>query len=83
VGNLSKPLQTLGSSLGGDSSASQDFARFSQNLTTRSLPNFSGEYLTVREAAALLKVSSATIYRLCHSGALAHVRVSNAIRILR
>ena len=83
VGNVSKALQTLGFGDGADSSHSQDFARFSQSLTTSSRPNFSDEYLTVRETATLLKVSTATIYRLRGSGALAHVRVSNAIRIPR
>lgn len=83
VVGVSKPLQTLGSPLAGDSSESQDFARFSQNLTTSSLPNFSDAYLTVREAAALFKVSTETIYRLCETGALVSVRVSNVIRIPR
>jgi excisionase family DNA binding protein len=35
----------------------------------------------VREAAALLGVSTSTVYKLCAQGKLAHVRVSNAIRI--
>jgi excisionase family DNA binding protein len=37
---------------------------------------------TVREVAQRLSVSSATIYALCEHGELAHVRVSNAIRIV-
>lgn len=37
--------------------------------------------LTAREAAEQLNVSASTVYALCESGALAHVRVSNAIRI--
>ena len=37
--------------------------------------------LTVREVAAALKVSTATVYRLVERGELAHLRVSNAIRI--
>ncbi len=37
--------------------------------------------LTVRAAAALLRVSTATVYKLVARGDLAHVRVSNAIRI--
>jgi len=37
---------------------------------------------TVREVAERLRVSSATVYALCERGDLAHVRVSNAIRIV-
>jgi excisionase family DNA binding protein len=37
--------------------------------------------MTVREVAARLRVSRATVYRLVHSGALQSVRVSNAVRI--
>jgi excisionase family DNA binding protein len=38
-------------------------------------------WLTVREAAEQLQVSTALVYRLVESGELAHVRVSNAIRV--
>jgi excisionase family DNA binding protein len=41
----------------------------------------SGPYLTVREVASRLRLSMATVYRLCESGGLEHVRVSNAIRV--
>ena len=37
--------------------------------------------LSVREVAARLSISTATIYMLCERGELSHVRVSNAIRI--
>ena len=37
--------------------------------------------LSVRQVAARLGVSTATVYALCEKGALAHVRVSNAIRV--
>jgi len=37
--------------------------------------------LTVRTVAARLNVCTATVYALCERGELAHVRVSNAIRI--
>jgi excisionase family DNA binding protein len=40
-----------------------------------------GPFLTVREVAARLRVSTATVYDLCESGGLAHVRVSNVIRV--
>jgi excisionase family DNA binding protein len=38
--------------------------------------------LTVREAAARLHVSTATVYALAERGELPHVRISNAIRVL-
>ena len=38
-------------------------------------------FLTVREVAARLRISTATVYAICERGELAHVRVSNAIRV--
>jgi excisionase family DNA binding protein len=35
----------------------------------------------VREAARLLRASTATVYKLCARGELVHVRVLNVIRI--
>jgi excisionase family DNA binding protein len=40
-----------------------------------------GRLLSVREVAARLKVSTATVYKLCRRGVLRHVRVLNAVRI--
>jgi excisionase family DNA binding protein len=37
--------------------------------------------LTVREAARVLRVSTATVYKLCARGELGHIRVLNNIRI--
>jgi len=37
--------------------------------------------LTVREVAARLAVSTATVYALCERGQLRHVRISHAIRV--
>jgi excisionase family DNA binding protein len=37
--------------------------------------------LTVREVAALLRVSPRTVYAMCAEGHLTHVRVMNAIRV--
>ena len=39
--------------------------------------------LTLREVAAALRVSSATVYGLCERGELAHFRVANSIRVPR
>jgi excisionase family DNA binding protein len=38
-------------------------------------------FLSVRQVAQLLGVSTATIYRLCTRGDLEHFRISNAIRV--
>jgi len=67
---------------------------FRQDFTAPLLPPAGGQtaaraarekgaerYLTVREVADLLKVSTATIYDAVKRGDLAHVRVSNSIRI--
>jgi excisionase family DNA binding protein len=40
-----------------------------------------GPFLTVREIAQKLRVSTATVYDLCDSGRLTHLRVNNAIRV--
>jgi len=40
-----------------------------------------GHLLSVRAAAGLLGVSRATVYALCETGRLPHLRVGNAIRI--
>jgi excisionase family DNA binding protein len=42
-----------------------------------------GEMLTVRQVAAALRVSTATVYELVAMGELSHVRVGNSIRIPR
>jgi len=38
-------------------------------------------FLTVRDVAARLSVSRATVYKLCAAGNLAHIRVLGAIRV--
>jgi excisionase family DNA binding protein len=44
-------------------------------------PHAGARLLTVAEVAELLRVSRATVYKLCEAGDLAHVRVSNSIRV--
>jgi excisionase family DNA binding protein len=39
------------------------------------------ELLTVREVAARLRLSTATVYKLCTRGDLPHVRILNSIRV--
>jgi excisionase family DNA binding protein len=47
----------------------------------RVVPTRVERYLTVREVADRLRVSTATAYAMVERGELAHVRVSNAIRV--
>jgi excisionase family DNA binding protein len=49
-----------------------------ENVTVRAEP---GRLLTVREVARLLRVSTATVYKLCARGELGCVRVLNVIRV--
>jgi excisionase family DNA binding protein len=37
--------------------------------------------LNVREVAERLRICTATVYRLCESGELGHVRISNVVRV--
>jgi len=69
---------------------SQAVGAFSKNLvaslvtasTLRSVPaGYTEDLLSVAQVAARLRVSNATVYGLVERGALAHVRVSNAIRV--
>jgi len=46
------------------------------------MPMSRGRFLTPREVADLLRVSSMTVYRLIKSGELRAVRVGKAYRIL-
>jgi excisionase family DNA binding protein len=39
--------------------------------------------MTVVQVSQRLGVSTATVYKLCNEGRLAHVRVLNAVRIAR
>jgi len=47
----------------------------------RALDGGRDRLLSVRQVAARLGVCTATVYKLCESNELAHVRVLNAIRI--
>jgi len=37
--------------------------------------------LTVKQVAKRLQVSTATVYKLCEKGELAHVRILNSLRV--
>jgi excisionase family DNA binding protein len=50
-------------------------------LVQRSVATRGSGFFTVREAAAHLKVSTATLYRLVEEGVIPHWRVGNSIRI--
>jgi excisionase family DNA binding protein len=47
----------------------------------RALPHSGAPLLTVRDVAARLGISKATVYKLCEDGTLPYIRVSNAIRV--
>src|SRR5258707_11914070 len=49
--------------------------------TLRRITDGVDHLLSVRELAARLGGSTATVYKLCECGELPHIRVSNAIRI--
>ena len=51
--------------------------------TSMSDPSRSGSLLTVKQVAARLGVSAATVYGLCERRELHHVRIANAIRVSR
>jgi excisionase family DNA binding protein len=63
-------------------SASHEFTALFTPRATRGLPDPKAMgLLTVREVAAILRVSTATVYSLVAAGKLEHIRISNAIRI--
>jgi excisionase family DNA binding protein len=72
----SQAFATTRDKAGGDSSASQLFAPFTEDSADRLRT-----LLTVSEVAAYLRISTAPWYELCAGGKLPHVRVFNAIRI--
>ncbi|HVP66369.1 MAG TPA: helix-turn-helix domain-containing protein [Anaeromyxobacteraceae bacterium] len=85
-GDPSQPLVIARGRRRGDCSPSLDLAPFSRPRVTPELQAQRAigpheRLLTVREVAARLQVSTATVYRLCGEGKLPHVRVSNSIRI--
>lgn len=57
------------------------FAASSVAPALRPVDGGAGRFLTVRQVADRLAVSTATVYALCARGELEHVRVSNALRI--
>jgi excisionase family DNA binding protein len=86
------PLTSLGLSEGEGVRNSRPFTRFPEAFgptLVQGAPRdrlrvpkvATARLLTVREAAATLRVRPVTIYRLCAQGKLRHIRVSNALRI--
>lgn len=80
-------LVTTGDGEGGGVQRSQPKQMLLRDLVTPLLPGDvtvsvePGRMLTVREVARILRVSTATVYKLCTRGMLPHARVLNAIRI--
>jgi excisionase family DNA binding protein len=87
------PLTSLGSGEGEGVRNSRPFTRFPEAFGPTLVQGErkrrfkaarkAGTLLKVREVAASLSVSTATVYGLCDRGELAHVRVSGAIRVRR
>ena len=75
--------QAVGTTQSGHDAAFQPSpseARVSKDFASPLLPDFEAS-VTVKGAAARLRVCIATVYRLCARGELRHFRVSAAIRI--
>ena len=90
VADDSKPLQFQPLAEGGSSRASPGIAPNRQPFGAlvvqaegggSGAPRALGPCLTAREVANRLRVSTVTVYRLCETGRLPHVRVLNAIRV--
>jgi len=90
----SAPIPTVRNYSSPSANTSQAFLPFTavfKNFGKKTVQEFRGRrrahsdverLLTVEEVAQCLSVSTATVYRLCERHELAHVRISNAIRIL-
>src|SRR5437762_1007797 len=76
VAALRKLSQVTRDDASGHSRPAQIFAPFTEDSADRLRT-----LLTVKEVAALLRVSTATVYELCARGELRHVRVLDAIRM--
>ena len=80
VNSDSQPVGTIRTDDDASSQRSPPEATIRQNFASPLLPDFSAS-LTVKEVATRLRVCTATIYRLCTTGALRHFRVGACIRI--
>ena len=98
VSSGSQPVEIVGDvpapdggSVSNVSRASRPLAGFPSPFAATLLPPAAGpaaadhddELLSVRQVAEALRLSTATVYRICERGKLAHVRVSNAVRVSR
>jgi len=85
--SASQPLGTTGTGRVFDSPESQGSTPVFRSLgiplvsSSGSVLGRTARLLTVREAAAAMRVAPATVYQLCAEARLPHVRISNAIRI--
>jgi hypothetical protein len=73
---------SIGAGSGGGVQRVQADAGFSKSFAAPVLPGVEGEkLLSVRDVAGRLGVCTATVYKLCERGKLAHVLVLTTIRI--
>jgi excisionase family DNA binding protein len=82
----SQDAVTTGNTLERSSPFSQPFAAVSRPLGTSlvqsgAIDAGSVRWVSVRELAAMLRVSTSTVYQAAAAGEIPHLRVSNAIRI--
>ena len=77
----SQRVENVGETIGGASRSSPPSARVRSPFAAPVLHAGCDALLAVREVAARLGVSTATVYALCERGHLNHVRVLNAIRV--
>jgi excisionase family DNA binding protein len=75
----SKDAESLRSDEGGSGSVLDQEAAFGRSFGPTLVQG--SRLLTVREVAVVLRVCTATVYRLCAQGVLQHVRISNAVRV--
>ena len=79
LAGVSKDAESLRSDEGGSGNALDQEAAFGRSFGPTLVQG--SRLLTVREVAVLLRVCTATVYRLCSQGVLQHVRISNAVRV--
>ena len=86
LGAGSQSSQSVGKTGSGPSQSGPVWSRFAALLRLFGIPLVSsGEaqvrWVSVRELAGILRVSTSTVYQAVVAGKIPHVRVSNAIRI--
>jgi excisionase family DNA binding protein len=90
LGGGGRASQDLGNARSGADGSCTDSQRFAGVLPALGIPLVSGRqtdvesvrWVSVRELAGMLRVSTSTVYQAVAGGRIPHLRVSNAIRFL-